>query len=101
MPPKKKGGKAKKEAAPVLTGPEAELEAERQLLIAEAKALKRRKEMEEVEYNEYQQEKVGSGIHAPSRVFFNENRCEHWILPLRLVHGVWFCRKNPMTLPCC
>jgi hypothetical protein len=69
MPPKKKGGKAKKEAAPVLTGPEAELEAERQLLIAEAKALKRRKEMEEVEYNEYQQEKVGSGIHAPSRVF--------------------------------
>jgi hypothetical protein len=59
MPPKKKGGKAKSEAAPVLTGPEAELEAERQLLIAEAKALKRRKDLEEVEYNEYQQEKVG------------------------------------------
>ncbi len=58
MPPKKKGGKGKKAAAPELTGPEAEAEMERKLLIEEAKALKKRKEVEEVQFNEFQQEKV-------------------------------------------
>ena len=56
MPPKKKGGKAK--AEPMLTGPEAEAEMERKLLIEEAKALKKRKELEEMQFNEFQQEKV-------------------------------------------
>ena len=58
MPPKKKGKKGKKSSEPVLTGPEAEAEMERKLLIEEAKALKRQKELQEVQFGEYQQEKV-------------------------------------------
>lgn len=58
MPPKKKGGKKAKAAEPVLTGPEAEAELERKMLIEEAKALKKQKEIEEAQYNEFQQEKV-------------------------------------------
>ena len=42
----------------MLTGPEAEAEMERKLLIEEAKALKKRKELEEMQFNEFQQEKV-------------------------------------------
>ncbi len=68
MPPKKKGGKKSKKAAePVLTGPEAEAELERKMLIEEAKALKKQKEVEEAQYNEFQQEKVCA--HCGLRVF--------------------------------
>lgn len=59
MPPKKKGGKkGKKDAEPVLTGPELEAELERKMLIEECKALKKAKEVEDAQYNEHQQEKV-------------------------------------------
>lgn len=56
MPPKK-GKKSKKAAEPVLSGPEAEAEFERKALIEEAKMLKKQKEIEEVQCNEFQQEK--------------------------------------------
>lgn len=58
MPKGKKGKKGKKAAEPELTGPEAEAEMERKLLIEECKALKRSKEQQEVQFNEFQQEKV-------------------------------------------
>ena len=54
-------GKKKKEAVPELSGPEAEALMERKLLIEEAKALKRQKELEEIQFNEFQQEKVRGG----------------------------------------
>lgn len=54
MAPKKKG---KKSSEPQLSGPEAQAEMERKLLIEEAKALKKRKELEELQFNEFQQEK--------------------------------------------
>jgi hypothetical protein len=57
MPPKKKGKKGKKSKEPELTGPEAEEAMERKLLIAEAKRLKALKEREEMEFNEFQQQK--------------------------------------------
>ena len=70
MPPKKKGGKKKGPAEPVLTGPEAEAEMERKMLIEECKALKKQKEREDVEYNEFQQEKVRflEALHAHLRL---------------------------------
>jgi hypothetical protein len=63
MAPKKKG---KKSSEPQLSGPEAQAEMERKLLIEEAKALKKRKELEELQFNEFQQEKVGRHASLPA-----------------------------------